>query len=322
MAQQTNRIIGYTVRQGHSLERVALNFMGDASNWIQLAILNSLDYPYISDDPTFVRQVKATGTVTFTRTGASTGNVTIPAGSSVYVPATANAPARYYTTDAQCVIPNGTNTVDQSVTAVAAGELWNTPALTITGLSFSVANLASVKNANPITGGDILNVLFPGDRLLVYTDDTGATGTEGVNIQALQGTDFYGALLGVDIGLDKNGDLQADSRGGIALVSGLDNLREALRHRLQIPLAWYPYYPFYGTGIERAVGQRGETYWLQWAALEAERTVRTDPRISNVQNVTVDFASGVLTLSMDILAIGESNTQNFVVTIHPAGGLL
>lgn len=321
MSQQTTKILAYTVRQGDCLERIALKYMGTAENWLQLAILNNLDYPYISDDLTFQRKIKATGTVTFTRTAATTGAITIPAGSSVSIPATVNAPARYYTTDAQCVILNGTNSIDQAITAVSPGEAWNAPSLTVNTLNFAVTNLGTVKNANPITGGTLLNVKLPGDTLLVYIDASGATGTVGVNTGALQGDAFYAALLGVDIGLDKNGDLQADSRGGLALVAGMANLRDAIRHRLQIPLAWYPYYPEYGTGIEKAIGQRGETYWLQWAGIEAERTVRSDPRVSSVQNMKVTYSSGVLTINCDIIAIGENSPQNMVVTIR-AGGIL
>lgn len=322
MSQQTKQILNYTVRQGDQLERIALKYMGDASNWVQIAILNSLDYPYISDDLAFVRLIKATGTVTFRRTVGTVGAIVIPIGASVYVPATVNAPARYYVTDAACTILNGTDTIDQAISAVAPGELWNTPSLTVTGLNFTVTNLGSVKNSNPITGGAVLNVKLPGETLMVYTDATGATGTIGVNTKALQGESFYAALLGTDIGLDKNGDLQADSRGGLALVSGLSNLRDAVRHRLQTSLAWYVYYPSYGTGMEKAIGQRGDEVWMQWAAVEAERTVRSDPRVANVQNMKVAFQHGILTLNFDITAIGENSPTNLVVALNPAGGLL
>lgn len=322
MSQQNSKILAYTVRQGDQLERIALLYMGDAANWLQIAILNSLDYPYISDDLTFAREIQATGTVTFTRTVSTTGAVVIPGGSRVYVPASANAPARYYTTDAVATILNGTDTIDATVTAVLPGEMPNAPALTITGLDFTVTNLGSVRNAASVTGGVILNVKLPGDKILVYTNRSGATDTVGVNTRLLQGDSFYAALLGTDIGLDKNGDLQADSRGGLALVAGMANLRDALRHRLQIPLAWYTYYPGYGTGIERAIGQRGDEVWLQWAAIEAERTVRTDPRVADVQAMVATFAAGVLSLTFDIIAIGESSPQNLVVNIRSTGGLV
>lgn len=322
MAQATKKIINYTVRQGDTMERIALTYMGDAANWLQLAILNSLNYPFIADDLNFVRNVRATGTVTFSRTVGTVGSILIPSGSSVYVPATANSPARYYTTDAACTIQTGTNTIDCAITAVAPGELWNTPALNITGLNFTVTNLGSVKNTTPVTGGATLNVKVPGDTLLVYTDDVGASGTAAVNTRSLQGASFYAALLGVDIGLDKTGDLQADSRGGLALVSGMNNLRDALRRRLQIPLAWYVYNPNYGTGIEKAIGQRGDNVWLQWAAVEAERTMRSDPRVASVENMKVAFSSGVLTLTMDITSIGETSPQNLVVNLKTVGGIL
>jgi Baseplate J-like protein len=326
MSQQNVRIVAHTVRMGDTLERLARDFLGDAAQWLQLAILNRLDYPYLSDDGAFPRDIAATGTALFTRSVGSTVPVTIPSGSVLTVPERRDAqgnlivPVRSYTTDTSATIPSGQPTASVTVTAIAPGDLYNVAGDELTGLTFTLPNLASVTNPDPITGGANLNVKLPGEKLLVYADAGAAAASAGVNTQALSGSSFYTALLGVDIGLDQTGDLQADARGGIATVSGLANLQNALERRLATDLGWYAYYPGYGTGIEKAVGQAARTYWLSWAGVEAERTVRTDPRVVSVANLKAAFSAGVLTLTMDILVIGEQTPQNLILTVATNGG--
>ena len=48
------------LQYGHTLESLAMEYLGDATRWIDIAILNRLKFPYISDDPSFTN-VKKTG---------------------------------------------------------------------------------------------------------------------------------------------------------------------------------------------------------------------------------------------------------------------
>jgi phage baseplate assembly protein W len=320
MAQETKTILRHVVRQGDSLERLAQEFMGDAGAWLQLAILNGLTYPYLTDDEAYVTAVKATGTVTFTRTAATLGDVVIPSGSLVSAPATTRSPQKDYRTSAAATILNGTNTIDAPVTAVTAGEIGNSPSLTITLLGFTVTNLASVDNLNPVTGGTTLTVLKPGDTLLVPVDSDGLAGTAGLDTKALQGEDFFTALLGTDLALDADGDLFASPKKGLAVVAGIPNFQAAMGRRLATPLGWYPFVPHYGSNVGQAVGQRGDNYWLQRTRIEAERTLRGDPRVQDLQNIKVAFQSGTLAISFDVLMIGEKSPRNLVVQVRPTSG--
>ena len=321
MAQQTTTILRHIVRQGDTLERLAQEFMGDAGSWLQLAILNGLNYPYLTDDETFVTNVFATGTVVFSRVASSIGDVVIPLGSKVSVPATTRSPQKDYLTTAQATIPNGTTTITAPVQAVVAGEIGNTPSLTVTLLGFSVTNLAAVDNTAPISGGEILTVLKPGDTLLIPANSDGLSGTTGVDTEALQGEAFFDALLGSDVALDASGDIFADARGGLATVPGIANFQAAMAHRLNTDLGWYGYLPNYGSNVEKSVGQRGDSVWLQRTRIEAERTLRGDPRVQDIQNIRAQFVSGALTLAFDVIMIGEKSATNLVVQVRtPNGG--
>lgn len=315
MSQTTLQILSHTVQQGDQIERLALKYMGDASLWVQIAILNGLSYPFLTDDDTFVREVRATGTVTFSRAAGSTGAVTILGGARVFAPATANAPVRFYTTDALAVILDGQATVDAPVTAVTSGDLGNTAALSITGLAFMVLNLDAVTNRGAVTGGEIFNVKFPGDTLLVYASATGSAATVGVDTHSLKDGAFYEGLMGADLALDRSGDLFGDLRGGMAVGAGIANLRDSLRRRLQTDLGWYAYSPAYGTLIEQAVGEPGTAARLQAVSVDVERTLRGDPRVADVQGVTAVFQQGVLAITARIIVIGETTPQNLVLQL-------
>lgn len=320
MAQQNLQIVRHTVRQGDTLERLAEQSMGDASNWLQLAILNSLEYPYITDDEDFDTSVAATGTVRFSRVASSTGDITIPADYVVSVAATSRSPQKDYTVDTTTTLPDGEDTVEAAITAVVEGEIGNTPALTVVLLSDAITDLDSVVNLDPITGGETLTVLKPGDTILLLANQEGLSGTAGIDTQALQGEDFFTALLGSDIALDRDGDLFANARGGLATVTGVANFQAAVSNRLHSRLGWYPFTPDYGSNIEQVVGQRGDRNSLQRARIEAERTLRGDPRVVNLQNIKATFQSGTLALTFDVLMLGEKSPRNLVVALRPVNG--
>lgn len=316
MAQETRQIVQYRVRQGDSLEKLALRFMGDAESWLQVALLNALDYPYITDDSDFVRNVRATGIVVFTRVDGSTGDVPIPSGYVVTAPATPTSEAKDYRTTGSSAIFDGQATTEVEVEAVDPGEFGNTASLTITELSDPITDLDGVSNPEAVVGGENLNVKIPGDTLLVYSNQDGLAGTSSLDTLKLSEADFFASLLGVDIALGNDGDLQADSRGSYATSRGIDNFRAALLRRFGTPLAYYVFNPGYGTDVEKSIGQRGDSFWLQRTRVSAERTVRSDPRTQDVQNVQVSFERGALTISLDILAIGERDPRNLVVTFQ------
>jgi hypothetical protein len=320
MAQQTKTVLRYVVSQGDTLERIALRYMGDANQWLQLALLNKLNYPYLSDDSGFVKNIAATGSVTFTRTGGTTAAVTLPIGSLVSVPATTRSPQKDYLTTVAATIPLNVTTAAVPVAAVKTGESGNTPPLSVTLLGFTATNLASVANPAAITGGAVLNVLVPGDTLLVYSDAAGPSASLGVDTSALRNLDFMTALLGTDIALNAKGDLFSSGIGDVGSVGGVPNFQAAMLHRLATPLGFYPFLPTYGSNLDKSVGARSDYYQLQKVRVEAIRTLRGDPRVQDVQNIKLQFVAGKLALNLDILMIGEKTPRNLVIQVRNNGG--
>ena len=97
--------------------------------------------------------VKATGEVTFSRTGVA-GTVNIPIGTIVAVPVTDGSEAIEYETTEAGSIPNG-NTSSQplSITCLRAGAVGNVAANKITSIVTTVAGVETVTNAAALTTG-------------------------------------------------------------------------------------------------------------------------------------------------------------------------
>ena len=96
----------------------------------------------------------ATGTVTIT----GVPGTVVPAGTVLAVPAVGSTPAIEFSTDARATIPAASGgatygTVTVSVTAVVAGPTGNVAADTIVIMAQPISGIASISNAEAITGG-------------------------------------------------------------------------------------------------------------------------------------------------------------------------
>ena len=97
---------------------------------------------------------RASGTVTFSISTASTTVVNIPVGTQVSVPIGTNYTTPIiYSTTAPAIIGIGDYTVDVPVVAVLPGATGNVPSNTITNLMTTLVSVNAVNNYNPISGG-------------------------------------------------------------------------------------------------------------------------------------------------------------------------
>lgn len=93
------------------------------------------------------------------------------------------------------------------------------------------------------------------------------------------------------------GDLQTKN-GDFVVVSGLGNLRQSLRHRLDTEQGELSMHPEYGSRIRRLVGQvNGATAGLL-AAEYAKAAVAADPRIRSVRSATADVQGDSIRVSV------------------------
>ena len=82
--------INHVVRQGETLESIADATLGGADRWREIALLNRLRWPFLSDDPSQqYGQVMATGATTLAiAADASTYTMALPVDTGIYAPNT------------------------------------------------------------------------------------------------------------------------------------------------------------------------------------------------------------------------------------------
>lgn len=101
--------------------------------------------------------------------------------------------------------------------------------------------------------------------------------------------------LGTDLklGTDKfnltsisGGDLSTVD-GDYELVSGISCVIQDTAHRLMTDVGSNPYFPDYGSLIPELIGSKLDTTWQTKISLEVERSLRTDPRVTDVHDISL-----------------------------------
>jgi phage baseplate assembly protein W len=107
------------------------------------------------------------------------------------------------------------------------------------------------------------------------------------------GTDLFLSTNKLNLSDNSGGDLNIDTEGDYQLVSGIDCLIQDTSHRLMTELGSHPYHDNYGSELSFFVGNVSDDTWNIKASLEVQRTLKCDPRITDVGDVNI-FSSGII----------------------------
>lgn len=254
----------YAVSQGETLQQIARVALGNAEDWVVLATLNNLRYPYISEDPRdLLGHPQSEGRLALDAIAGS---------SFAFVEGFDNPPKA------------GQMLYFVSPTA-AGGE-----AVRITSMEVSTGMIQfepEIKNnwsqGNPVViypdPADLkTTVLRPGDLLKL----PGESNIQDFTLDRQE----WETLLGEDIALDENGQLLFDG-GDLATYNGVDNLVQQLQHRLATSYGELPYHKDYGSELPDALGETASPYFILLAKALVRESLLRDPRISDVTNISV-----------------------------------
>jgi phage baseplate assembly protein W len=86
----------------------------------------------------------------------------------------------------------------------------------------------------------------------------------------------------MDFGTDIDSTGILDSKGQVALVSGTDNVKQAIRNRLATELDVYiEYCDDYGTNLQDMFGDELTDNTIEWIKTEIQMNVLKDPRVAS-----------------------------------------
>lgn len=94
-------------------------------------------------------------------------------------------------------------------------------------------------------------------------------GTDKFNLTSISGGDF------------------STVDGDYELVSGISCVIQDTAHRLMTDVGSNPYFPDYGSLIPELIGSKLDTTWQTKISLEVERSLRTDPRVTDVHDISL-----------------------------------
>jgi len=153
--------------------------------------------------------------------------------------------------------------------------------------------------------------LTPGEEIFLPVQvDPG----DGVNKeQFILTEDFTRDPYGTDIRIDANGDIVIQENSDVALISGIENIQQAIDLRLNTMAGSMIKQSAFG--ITAQAGIAGTELAIKYLKTAIRNSLTQDPRIESVENMIVSLDSDVLNISMNINVIGaEESLPVTVVT--------
>jgi hypothetical protein len=298
-----------------TVESIALYERGNVSNWREIVLINSLDFPFVvaekETDILAVRNVFASGPQTFGVNAPVSTAINLPLGLILEVVHVGlrdigdRAP-RYYTTIAS-VLPAYSASTTVPIVCESSGDWGNTLANTIarmvedgngkvllnTGVWVTKPAVDFTYNAADILNGKRRNIKTTGETILI---PIGVGGTAVVPARSYA-EDFGG----IDLALDANGDFIVDFKtGDLATVSGYANIAQSLYARISTRRGELKRYPYYGSNLSSYVGRSGK-YIKDLIKMDIIATFKQDERVEDV--IVHKFSATQSALNIDSVDI-------------------
>ena len=317
-----NNLYFYRIKQFDTIYSIATNVLESADKFYIIALYNNLEPPYIVSETT-PTQIKAQGQGKFLRKSIS-GDITIPVGTIIYANADSFTPyiRQYETLTATELTGSNIETALIDIIAVDYGEKYNILENKIENVADPLATQhpeLSFINPEPILNAKDKKLKKPGEYLVIPANQI-----SNFNIKELQPANtFYDlSVLGADIQL-LDGDILPSAEYTVAsadikTVQGVDNIKQALVHKLITYKGSLRGHPEYGSILPYLIGSFSGSYLSAMAKVETTRTLLTDPRVTEVESVNILQRSNYIEIDFTVKVIGnETHISDNLVFQQP-----
>ena len=116
-------------------------------------------------------------------------------------------------------------------------------------------------------------------------------------------------------------DLDSTASGDLRTVSGIENLKQAIYHRLITPAGALAHRPSYGIGIQRFQGVVARLAKQQELMLALQEQLQDDPRIASLEGLAIDQDANnpsLFTITLTFRPVGLADTT---IELGPFGGV-
>ena len=121
-------------------------------------------------------------------------------------------------------------------------------------------------------------------------------------------------IYGRDIALDKYGFLKVAS-GDLGIAMGLENLKQAIHHRLLCPYESLIIHPEYGCEIINVIGRKNTPGNIALVRATLVEALNLEPRIKRVKNLQVEATGDLIAARVTVESVDRNTTAdlNFVL---------
>jgi LysM repeat protein len=297
-----NNVQTYIVQQNDTLQSIAANQLGDASQWMNIAFINNLRYPYIS--------TSALDTSILT-TNADVGDQTI------YL----NNLSQSLTVGCVLYFQLANTYANSSLNVVS--EIHTIISITTSSYNYEVTVGIDTPLTNNYLAGTSINVLTtqnnttsivvqPGQTILIPSS---VQNNSNVKTNSSSNSTDPNIFLGQDLSLDASGNLSSDDTGDMNTVAGVANLQQALSNRLDTELGELIYYPNYGNVLIDYIGTVNNSALAILSNQKISSTLLEDPRVNSITNITSTVGGDILAVNVDleISSMSSGATFDFVL---------
>lgn len=127
--------------------------------------------------------------------------------------------------------------------------------------------------------------------------------------------DQYGYIINEEEKLELEGDPQGD----LKTTRGMENLKQALYIKLITPKGSYVGHPRFGSEVDKYIGRKNTKENATLLALEIERTIKTDGRVSKVKKLDSYLTGRSVKMKFSISTIDLEDAFEFVIGASDEG---
>jgi phage baseplate assembly protein W len=310
--------IAHVLSDTDTLQNLSLQYYGDMSRWTDIADYNNLAYPYVLKDKAELVEFYASGYVTIVRADYSS-DVTIKKGwtfttkASIFV----GGITKVFEVTEDVVIPAGTSTYYLPLRSVTLGTFGNAMEFMVTEVGDNTAlesgiQFLGVYNEQCFTGGKDIEVLCTGDT--IYLPENSSEVSNPIQSSSV---DY---VYGEDIVLDATGDVVFTTGGDVASVSGADNVRYAVEHRLITELRSLILHPEYGTELVELIGFPNLANKEKLMQVAIQRALNQEDRVKDVSVEKLVVVGTAIYIDVTyVLAVGGDLQRISINTLNGGG---
>lgn len=263
----------------HTLEELALLYLGDANRWHEIATLNGLREPYV-DEVGFDVYLSTNGNGNIIQVSNS---YNLYVGQFIYISSNTLNPQKRRIEGIQKVTTN-----INFVTLDGNGDLD----------TFTVDNQAKIHAYLPDTVNSQMSIYIPSE------DDPEQ---QDFKVKPIPGVDYFDNLVrvgGISLLLNTNNDIIFNSAGGTKLAVGLTNIVQKARLALSTPKGALLQHPSYGLPVK--VGDSTADVSATNVLKSIQEMFSKDPTFSGVTSAAVSKNGGTTQITISVGIAGTS----------------